>query len=289
MAHPAELLLDALGKITLTTQTFRDSAKATGFPNVAHGPHATQHPRLQAANRIGMGIFFMVNDGDGSGRRAENVIGTVALFVDLDGNPIPDRLPLEPTAIVTSSPGRHHVYWRVEGTPTNEWSFAQKHLAEALGGDPAVHDLPRVLRLPGYDHQKNAPYRVTLDHVEPLASYDWPTFKSRFMIPDSPPPARPLPDVIQRYLAQRRGALHKAPGGPQNRTLDTAGSRVASAAEGTRNRTLYRVAAAVANQIKAGEIHPRDAERELTLAALAAGLEESDIRATLKSAMRYSI
>lgn len=285
--HPAELLLDALGKTTLTTQTFRDAPTATGYPTVAHGPHRTQAARLAAANRAGMGVFFMVNDGDLRGRRAENVTATTALFIDLDGNPIPTNLPLEPTAIVTSSPGRHHVYWRITDTPLTLWPHAQKHLAQQLGGDPAVHDLPRVLRLPGYDHRKAAAFRVTLDHLEPLAEYTFEQARYAFRIPEPPPPPRPLPKVITDYLARRKNT-QGGPQRPQNRTLDTAGDRVATAPEGARNRTLYRVAAAVAAQVKAGEIRQEEAERQLHLAGLAAGLEEHEIRASIRSAMRYA-
>jgi hypothetical protein len=288
MPHPAEILLDALGKTTLTTQTFRDAPTATGYPTVAHGPHAAQRARLTAANQAGMGVFFMVNDGNCEGRRAENVTSTVALFIDLDGNPIPTNLPLEPTAIVTSSPDRHHVYWRVTGAPPDEWTHAQKHLAEMLGGDPVVHDLPRVLRLPGYEHRKRDPYLVTLTHVEPLAEYEWPLFRDLFRVPPPPPPPRPLPDAVRAYIDRKRNGASRGPQGLQNRTLDTAGTRVASAPEGQRNRTLYRVAAAVAAQVKAGEINAQEAERQLTLAGLAAGLEEHEIRASLRSAMRYA-
>ena len=36
-----------------------------------------------------------------------------------------------------------------------------------LGTDNMVHDLPRVMRLPGFDHQKEAPTRVAIIDAAP--------------------------------------------------------------------------------------------------------------------------
>lgn len=281
--HPAKALLDALGKTRFTAQTFADTNTATQRPTIHHGPWHAQHPHLQRANQAGMGIFHMVNTGDLQGRRAENVTAIAAYFVDLDGTQPPDLWPLPPTAIVESSPGRYHAYWRATDAPLDTFAHTQKHLALLLDGDPVVHDLPRVLRLPGYQHQKAEPFLSRLTHLDPIATYANATIIDAFAIPPMPPARRPLPAAVTSYMD--RG---KKPDGKYPRDLDSAATRIATAPEGARNRTLYRVAAAVANQIKTGEINRADAEQHLELAALTAGLEPHEITTTLRSAFRHS-
>lgn len=281
--HEAAQLLAALGKTRFTSQTFADSATATQRPTIAHGPHASQHRRLQACNEAGMGVFFMVNDGDLQGRRAENVTAIAAYFVDLDGASLPDAWPLPPTAVIESSPGRYHAYWRVLDAPLATFPHVQKHLAVLFGGDEKVHDLPRVMRLPGYLHQKGEPFLSRTLQINADATYDHATALDRFAVPPPPPPRKPLPEAVTAYINRSQRPQANRP-----RDLDTAAERIATAPEGKRNHTLYRVAAAVANQIKTGEINRAEAEQHLELAAATAGLEPHEISSTLRSALRHA-
>lgn len=287
--HPAELLLEALAKTQLTTQTFRDNPNATGYPTIRHEPLHQQLPQLTRDNQRGMGIYLMVNDGNGLGRRTENVTRPTSHFIDLDGQPLPQRWPLDPTIIIQTSPGRYHAYWTITDAPLNTWTHAQQHIATHYHADPVVHDLPRVMRLPGFHHHKtNTPTIIQITHYEPLAIYTSVDFWRWHKIPEPPPPRRPLPQVVIDYINRKKGMPSRAAQAPQERTLDTAAIRIAGAPNGTRNQTLYRVASAVAAQVRAGEIRQDDAERQLHLAGLAAGLEEHEIRASIRSAMRHA-
>jgi hypothetical protein len=82
------------------------------------------------------------------------------LFVDLDGAPVTPVLdaPDAPDCIVQSSPGRWHAYWMVGDCPPSEFGRAQLAVALKFGGDVAVKDLPRVMRLPGFIHRKREPF-----------------------------------------------------------------------------------------------------------------------------------
>jgi hypothetical protein len=102
------------------------------------------------------GIFFTVNETDGWGRNAKNIVRVRAVFVDLDGAPLAPVLDagLEPHFVVESSSGRWHVYWLVDDCPLDQFERVQLALARRFNGDRNVHDLPRVLRVPGYLHQK---------------------------------------------------------------------------------------------------------------------------------------
>jgi hypothetical protein len=141
----------------VTFQTFDDSAaKNKALAKIFTAQFEDIAAELTTLNRQGAGIFWMVNHGDGDGRRSANVVRIRAVFVDLDGAPLGpiDTCPIEPHAVVESSPGRWHAYWLVEDIPREDFKLAQLALAMKFGGDTSVHDLPRVMRLPGFMHQK---------------------------------------------------------------------------------------------------------------------------------------
>jgi hypothetical protein len=102
------------------------------------------------------GIFVTINETDGRGRKAENVIRVRALYIDLDGpslQPVMDW-ELPPHMVVQSSPGRFHCYWKVEGMPLEDFTPAQKALIDRFNADIGVNDLPHVMRVPGFYHRK---------------------------------------------------------------------------------------------------------------------------------------
>src|SRR5690606_20466233 len=109
----------------VTIQTFGEgTAKHTlGLNRILHGTLAEHRHTLAELNARGAGIFWMVNAGDGKGRKASNVRRVRAVFVDLDGaalEPV-QASPLAPHAIVESSPGRWHAYWRMADCPLDQF------------------------------------------------------------------------------------------------------------------------------------------------------------------------
>jgi hypothetical protein len=175
-------LLDP-GATFFTFQTFDDDKerKDPKLARVLHGTLDNCWGELVRQDERGAGAFLTVNETDRRGRSRENIIRVRALFVDLDGAPLEnvDRLGLEPTVVVGTSAGRYHVYWRVEGVELSEFSGLQRRLISLMGGDTSVHDLPRVMRLPGFPHQKDRanpqPVRV---RSAGGASYDIGTFRA---------------------------------------------------------------------------------------------------------------
>ncbi len=112
---------------------------------------------LSARNRQGAGIFVAVNAlVPDKPRRKAHVQRVRAVLLDLDApqDTLPP-FPLEPHLVVESSPGRHHVYWLVEGLPVDQFAPLQKSLARRYQGDPVVSDACRVMRLPGFYHRKD--------------------------------------------------------------------------------------------------------------------------------------
>ena len=161
-----EAFLNAIapGETEFTFQTF-DDKKDGHRSNLAHVLHGTldEHwSTLCDLSSMGAGIFVTVNRTNLKGRSKENIIGVRALCVDLDGaDPMNiERLSLKVSCGAETSPGRYHFYWPVKGVLLEEFPFLQKRLAVLMGGDASVCDLPRVMRLPGFPHQKREPFMV---------------------------------------------------------------------------------------------------------------------------------
>jgi len=145
-----------------TFQTFDDKKLSRRLARVLNGRRDAHFERLCALSRQGAGACVTINRTDLKGRKTENVVETRAAFVDLDGAPIDNwkRLSLRPHMGVRSSPGRAHLYYRVKGIGLDEWPEIQDRLRVLMEGDDAVCDLPRVMRLPGFPHQKYDPFMV---------------------------------------------------------------------------------------------------------------------------------
>ena len=159
-----------------TFQTFDDNKADKGkfdpLAKVLHGTLDQHHASLKHLQQQGAGVFVMVNRGDGlvhpgnkTCRRSKNVTAIRSLFVDLDGSPIaPVLKALQPDIVVESSPDRWHAYWLTDDCPLDEFRKRQRQIAEKFAGDPKVIDLPRVMRLPGFFHQKATPFMTRLTY-----------------------------------------------------------------------------------------------------------------------------
>jgi hypothetical protein len=206
------------GTEPVTFQTFDDDKDRRNpeLIGIMHGTLAKHSKRLTRLNDEGAGIFVMVNGGDLKGRRATNVVKIRCLFVDLDGSPIEPvkNGPLPPHVIVKSSPGRYHAYWRVNDIELNEFRSIQKALASRFDSDPTVNDLPRVMRIPGFTHQKGNPYRSRLLKASQTTAYSREEFLSAFGID---PATDPKPTKKSR--AKKREAREKIQGPPLHKKI----------------------------------------------------------------------
>jgi hypothetical protein len=118
-------------------------------------------PRLKVYNDLGYDVFWTVNETDGVGRRAENIVRARYLFTDLD-NGLPTTWLLEPSCIIASSPGRYQAYYMLED-PTLDfalWGRVQRAVVRETGGDANAQDLARILRVNGYRNWKRGGFEV---------------------------------------------------------------------------------------------------------------------------------
>lgn len=225
-ADDAAAFLDLLAHgENVTFQTFGEgSAKGQGgLSHILHGTLEQHLQTLESLSARGAGIFVMVNAGDGKGRKAPNVRGVRALFVDLDGAPLEPIMtaPLPPQCIVESSPRRWHAYWLVSGCPLHYFTPLQNALAERFNADPNVCDLPRVMRLPGFMHRKGEPFETCILSLTDMPPYTLADFLSAFAIdlgPDNTAP-RIAPQAVRAEHQRHALASGRIPKGSRNTEL----------------------------------------------------------------------
>jgi len=153
-----------------TFQTFDDSPdKKPHLARVLQGSLDELKDELLSLNRQGAGVFITVNETDLRGRTALNIKRIRSYIAESDGEML-IRPDLDPTFCVTSKRGKHY-YWVLRNFTERKEIFTpiQESINEILGTDPTIKDLPRVLRLAGFLHQKN-PRDPFLVEVEECSS-----------------------------------------------------------------------------------------------------------------------
>jgi hypothetical protein len=137
-------------------------------------------PRYQAwlsyENGMGANVYVAANPlRPGSRKRTKECIASVRhLYIDIDTDGDARLAALRasefvppPTSILSTSPRKYQVLWRVEGFDFEQQEQMLKLLAIAFGGDPACTDCNRVLRVPGFLNRKYDPaYRVTVEYPD---------------------------------------------------------------------------------------------------------------------------
>lgn len=180
----ARQFLFFLGRDKFEFRCFPDSPDRAGsaLPQRLVGTFEAHKHDLRRLNDADYGVFVQVNESDGKGNKACNIVSAPAFFVDLDGAPLDNikRLPLEPHFVTHTSPGKFHAYWRVKDIPLDEFKRVQQRLAALMESDKSVCDAPRVMRLPGFLHQKkpDEPFLVSPGSVADHEPFSFEEFLS---------------------------------------------------------------------------------------------------------------
>ena len=116
-------------------------------------------------------VWVCINATDGRGRKRENVTRVRAVFLDGDGQVALDQLlsfALEPHIVVESSPGHYQAYWLVDDLACEQFEGVQRRIAKTFGDADSIIDLCRVMRVPGFWHQKDParPFQVRIVHED---------------------------------------------------------------------------------------------------------------------------
>lgn len=148
---------------------------------------------LAHENVTGANLYFAANPLiSGSRKRTKESVAEVRhLYLDLDTDGdekvaalrSSNTVPI-PTAIVSTSPDKYQVLWRVESIPFEQQEALLKVLAITFGGDPACTDCNRVLRLPGFLNQKYAPAHLVTVESPTLSVWHQEDFKLARPVPN---------------------------------------------------------------------------------------------------------
>ena len=249
------------GDEPVTFQTFDDGAtKNPKLARILHGNLEEHAAALSALNAQGAGVFVMANRGDGLGRKATNVTGIRALFVDLDGAPLEPVLAagVEPHITIESSADRYHAYWLVSDCALEQFTPLQVALVAKFNSDPKVKDWPRVMRLPGFWHKKGEPFQTRIIEEKYHAPYAVADLMARLELNAQP--------TAQTLNFDRKNAI-------------------AGFAQGNRDDGLFRYACSLRGSGVKKE------EAQLLVLAAAANcqppMSKSDAAKCLESAWRY--
>lgn len=210
-------------------QTFDDRPeKRPALARVRVGSLRTHASELRRLNRDGACVAIAINELRGARRLASRVRALRALFIDCDAA-LTRPLALAPSISVASRNGPHH-YWLLHpGEPVSLFAAAQRQLAAFYGSDPMVSDPSRVMRVPGFLHQKAEPFVVQLAAA---------TTDRRYTLRNA---LAPHDGVIAGAIHQQRGS-----GGTASAESVRAFRAWAAAApryNGTRNTTAFVMAA----------------------------------------------
>jgi hypothetical protein len=163
--------------------------------------------QAHALNSDLYGIFWSVNKFDGP-RQIKNLQEILSWFVELDGETKEEQWtkiessPLIPSLVVESFRGFHVYFDALDAAPENYRSIEER-LIHHFSGDPKAKDLARVLRAPGYLHQKRAdnPFQVTVK-FESEFRYSEGMMEHFF---EAPPQAEPISLPSPSQLASSSG------------------------------------------------------------------------------------
>jgi len=120
----------------------------------------------------GREVYFCAHLLSAKRRVKENAAPVRTLWGDLDGAEVPNG-QLSPTAVVESSPGRYHVYWRLsDPLPPEIAEQLNKRLAFVCGADTSGFDLSQLLRVPGtVNHKHEGTALVRVRKIDGSCSY----------------------------------------------------------------------------------------------------------------------
>ena len=188
-----------------TFQTFCDKGRDKTLIKQFHGPIKQHFHEIADLNMRGAGVFFTVNETNLLGRTTKHIQRVRAVFIDLDGVPLPTEFELQPHLIVNTSPNKYHCYWLVSDMPLESFSLYQEALANKYNSDPKVKDLPRVMRVAGFFHNKNAKYPIRIQKLQQMQPYTKQELKQKLSLQR---PKKPEITYEKTYVVDYNGKFN---------------------------------------------------------------------------------
>lgn len=119
---------------------------------------------LSNINRRGAAVSVQISKSRG---RSFSFAGARAVWVDIDTKKRTHPFNIEPRPhiIVESSPEKYHAYWLLSDTPDAELDRLLRAMADHWGGDKKAAKVQQTMRLPGFYHQKSAPFKTSIIEI----------------------------------------------------------------------------------------------------------------------------
>ncbi|HMD41555.1 MAG TPA: DNA-primase RepB domain-containing protein [Candidatus Acidoferrum sp.] len=166
LPSPSEYILDNFEPTDRIAMLVLNRDFAETIQHITNAQKAAS-PEFQAwlryKNANGSDIYIGMNPlrQDASTRTKEDIASIRHVYLDLDHGGPEALKSLEnsssvprPNYVLTSSPGKFQIVWKVEGMSLEEAEGLLHAMAREFGGDPAATDATRVLRLPGFANKK---------------------------------------------------------------------------------------------------------------------------------------
>lgn len=137
--------------------TFYDKKGAIKYPHQYYGTFDQEmREKLAQDNRVGFGIFVAVNRFKDETRQKGNVHSVRCIWQEDDEGFGDFLFPVDPSITVETSPGKYHriFVFSPESQDFVSWAKMQKTMVSQYGSDKDAKDITRVLRIPGFWHQK---------------------------------------------------------------------------------------------------------------------------------------
>lgn len=151
---------DRIAVLVLNRDTDRKVQRVTTVENLAS---ERWQAWLRSENARGANVYISYNAlrEDTRNRTKADVAAIRHVYLDLDKEGERSLAAIQaskevptPNYVLSTSPGKYQVIWKVEGMTQGQAEALQRKMVEAFGGDPAATDSTRVLRLPGFSNKK---------------------------------------------------------------------------------------------------------------------------------------
>lgn len=167
-----------------TFQLFKDDQ--SGGAKIFHGSLEEFFEQLCNLNQQGYGVFVTVNETDLQGRKRENIKRIRAIWQE-DDDGFADDLPLKPHIVIETSSGKYHRYFLTNHDIHDDFKSVMERMVQSFGSDKNAKDISRVLRLPGFNHQKPdkksgkvTPFLTRIIEINDHPRFSWPEITDAF-------------------------------------------------------------------------------------------------------------
>ena len=161
----------------------------------SHTKRRWAEKELIELNEKDAGIFFAYNNfgQDGTQRAKESVKGINAWAMEIDNIPKEEQLerisksPIKPSIMVETR-NSYHCYWLAKDGSVEKAPTILNGLIQHFNSDPALKNISVLLRIPGFNHNKNEPFKVKVVHLDNTKHTEEEMLKA---FPYTPPKIKP--------------------------------------------------------------------------------------------------